>query len=112
MDDWTHEQLAAAVEAYRWMQVRTAEGLKLNKTQLDRYLALKYGRTPKAWEYRMKGQSLRINRRATKDADLPRCFRQTSPLVLRARRFGGVAPQAGHGKPPMPQQRTPQENDL
>lgn len=57
MDDWTHEQLAAAVEAYRWMQVRTAEGLKLNKTQLYRELALKHGRTPKAWEYRMQNIS-------------------------------------------------------
>jgi 5-methylcytosine-specific restriction enzyme A len=57
MDDWTHEQLAAAVEAYRWMQVRTAEGLKLNKTQLYRDLALKHGRTPKAWEYRMQNIS-------------------------------------------------------
>lgn len=57
MDDWTREQLAAAVEAYRWMQVRTAEGLKLNKTQLYRDLALKHGRTPKAWEYRMQNIS-------------------------------------------------------
>ena len=57
MDDWTHEQLAAAVEAYRWMQVRTAEGLKLNKTQLYRDLALKHGRTIKAWEYRMQNIS-------------------------------------------------------
>ncbi|WP_314102451.1 HNH endonuclease [uncultured Stenotrophomonas sp.] len=57
MDDWTHEQLAAAVDAYRWMQVRTAEGLKLNKTQLYRDLALKHGRTPKAWEYRMQNIS-------------------------------------------------------
>jgi hypothetical protein len=57
MDDWTHEQLAAAVEAYRWMQVRTVEGLKLNKTQLYRDLALKHGRTSKAWEYRMQNIS-------------------------------------------------------
>lgn len=57
MDDWTHEQLAAAVEAYRWMQARTSDGLKLNKTQLYRDLALKHGRTPKAWEYRMQNIS-------------------------------------------------------
>jgi len=57
MDDWTHEQLAAAVEAYRWMQARRAEGLKLNKAQLYRDLALKHGRTPKAWEYRMQNIS-------------------------------------------------------
>jgi len=57
MDDWTHEQLAAAVEAYRWMQVRTAEGLNLNKTRLYRDLALKHGRSPGAWEYRMQNIS-------------------------------------------------------
>jgi len=57
MEDWTHEQLAAAVEAYRWMQERTAQGLKLNKTQLYRDLSLKHGRTPKAWEYRMQNIS-------------------------------------------------------
>lgn len=50
MDDWTNEQLAPAVEAYRWMQVRTAEGSKLSKTQLYRDLALKQGRSPGAWD--------------------------------------------------------------
>lgn len=57
MDDWTHQQLAVAVEAYRWMQQRVADGLKLNKTQLYRELALKHGRSPKAWEYRMQNIS-------------------------------------------------------
>jgi len=57
MDDWIHQQLAAAVDAYRWMQQRAIEGLKLNKTQLYRDLALAHGRTPKAWEYRMQNIS-------------------------------------------------------
>lgn len=39
------------------MQQRAADGLKLNKTQLYRDLALKHGRTPKAWEYRMQNIS-------------------------------------------------------
>jgi len=57
MDDWTHQQLAAAVDAYRWMQQRAVDGLKLNKTQLCSDLALAHGRTPKAWEYRMQNIS-------------------------------------------------------
>jgi len=61
MDDWTHEQLAAAVEAYRWMQVRMAEGLKLNKSQLYRDLAREHGRSPGAWEYRMQNISHVLN---------------------------------------------------
>ncbi|MBD8644186.1 HNH endonuclease [Stenotrophomonas sp. CFBP 13724] len=57
MDDWNHEQLAASVEAYRWMQGRVDVGLKVNKAQLYRELSLKHGRTPKAWEYRMQNIS-------------------------------------------------------
>lgn len=57
MDDWTHRQLAAAVQAYRWMQQRAADGLKVNKAQLYRELSLEHGRTPKAWEYRMQNIS-------------------------------------------------------
>lgn len=57
MDDWTQEQLAASVEAYRWMQGRVNGGLKINKAQLYRELSLKHGRTPKAWEYRMQNIS-------------------------------------------------------
>lgn len=61
MDDWTHEQLAAAVEAYRWMQQRTMDGLTVNKAQIYRDLAAKHGRTPKAWEYRMQNISHVLN---------------------------------------------------
>lgn len=39
------------------MQVRTAEGLKLNKTQLYRDLALKNGRTPRSWAFSMQNVS-------------------------------------------------------
>lgn len=57
MDDWTYEQLAAAVEAYRWMQQRADDRLAVNKAQVYRDLAAKHGRTPKAWEYRMQNIS-------------------------------------------------------
>lgn len=57
MDDWTHEQLVAAVEAYRWMQEHVGGGLKVNKAQLYRDLSSKHGRTAKAWEYRMQNIS-------------------------------------------------------
>lgn len=57
MDDWTYEQLAAAAEAYRWMQQRTTDGFGVNKAQVYRDLAAKHGRTPKAWEYRMQNIS-------------------------------------------------------
>jgi len=57
MDDWTYEQLAAAVEAYRAMQQRIDDHLAPNKAQVYRDLAAKHGRTPKAWEYRMQNIS-------------------------------------------------------
>lgn len=57
MNDWTLQQLAAAVEAYRWMQQRADDDRKVNKTQLYRELSLNHGRTPKAWEYRMQNIS-------------------------------------------------------
>lgn len=57
MEDWTHEQLTAAVEAYRWMQERVGGGLTVNKAQLYRELSAKHGRTAKAWEYRMQNIS-------------------------------------------------------
>lgn len=57
MEDWTQEQLAAAVGAYRWMQERVGGGLKVNKAQVYRELSEKHGRTAKAWEYRMQNIS-------------------------------------------------------
>lgn len=57
MDEWTQEQLAAAVDAYRLMQFRSTNGLSVNKAQIYRELAELHGRSPKAWEYRMQNIS-------------------------------------------------------
>lgn len=57
MDEWTSEQLAAAVDAYRALQNVEAQGQKPNKAELYRQLAVAHGRTPKAWEYRMQNIS-------------------------------------------------------
>jgi hypothetical protein len=57
VDEWTQDQLAAAVDAYRLMQLRSANGLSVNKAQIYRELSEAYGRTPKAWEYRMQNIS-------------------------------------------------------
>lgn len=57
MNEWTSEQLAAAVDGYRALQDAEAQGQKPNKTELYRQLATAYGRTPKAWEYRMQNIS-------------------------------------------------------
>lgn len=57
MDEWTQEQLAAAVHEYRLMQLRATQGLSVNKAQVYRELAEVHGRTPKAWEYRMQNIS-------------------------------------------------------
>lgn len=57
MDEWTQDQLAAAVDAYRLMQLRSANGRSVNKAQIYRELAELHGRTPKAWEYRMQNIS-------------------------------------------------------
>lgn len=57
MDEWTQDQLAAAVHEYRLMQLRAAQGLSVNKAQVYRELAEMHGRTPKAWEYRMQNIS-------------------------------------------------------
>ncbi|MET4573985.1 hypothetical protein ABIA68_002863 [Stenotrophomonas rhizophila] len=54
MDVWTQEQMDAAGAGYRLMPAPTAEGLKLNKTQLYRDLDFKHGRTPKALENGMQ----------------------------------------------------------
>ncbi len=57
MDEWTQDQLAAAVDAYRLMQLRSANGRSVNKALIYRELAELHGRTPKAWEYRMQNIS-------------------------------------------------------
>src|SRR6185437_10726004 len=54
---WTEDELAVAVEAYRQMEARLANGSALEKTRVYRELAARHGRTPKAWEYRMQNIS-------------------------------------------------------
>lgn len=54
---WTEDELAAAVEAYRQMEARLANGSALEKTRVYRELAARHGRTSKAWEYRMQNIS-------------------------------------------------------
>nr|WP_312250281.1 HNH endonuclease [Stenotrophomonas geniculata] len=49
--------MAAAVEAYRQMEARLANGSALEKTRVYRELAARHGRTSKAWEYRMQNIS-------------------------------------------------------
>lgn len=57
MDEWTSEQLGAAVDAYRALQNAEAQRQNPNKAELYRQLAAAHGRTPKAWEYRMQNIS-------------------------------------------------------
>lgn len=57
MSGWTEDELAAAVEAYRQMEVRLASGSDIEKARVYRELSARYGRTPKAWEYRMQNIS-------------------------------------------------------
>lgn len=54
---WTEDELAAAVEAYRQMESRLANGSGLEKARVYRELAARHGRTSKAWEYRMQNIS-------------------------------------------------------
>lgn len=57
MSRWTDDELAAAVEAYRQMEARLANGSGLEKARVYRELADRHGRTAKAWEYRMQNIS-------------------------------------------------------
>lgn len=57
MDDWTEEELASAVDAYRELQRLEAARRPYNKREVYRELALRYGRTDKAFEYRMQNIS-------------------------------------------------------
>ncbi|WP_409460831.1 HNH endonuclease [Stenotrophomonas maltophilia] len=57
MNKWTEDELAAAVEAYRQMEARLANGSALEKTRVYRELVARHGRTSKAWEYRMQNIS-------------------------------------------------------
>ena len=57
VNEWTEEELAAAVDAYRRMEAQLASGSKTDKASVYRELASLHGRTPKAWEYRMQNIS-------------------------------------------------------
>lgn len=55
--DWTDEELRAAVSAYFEMQEKHASSQPFNKKQYYRDLSATYGRTEKAFEYRMQNIS-------------------------------------------------------
>jgi len=57
VNEWTEDELAAAVDAYRQMEAQLASGSKIEKANVYRELAALHGRTPKAWEYRMQNIS-------------------------------------------------------
>lgn len=54
---WNDEELAASVEAYRAMAEMEAAGQRYNKAQIYRDLGEKFGRSAKAFEYRMQNIS-------------------------------------------------------
>lgn len=56
-DLWSDEELAAAVKAYREMQAHQAAGRKYSKAAYYQALAARYGRTAKAFEFRMQNIS-------------------------------------------------------
>lgn len=57
MNEWTEDELAAAVDAYRQMEAQLTSGSRVEKASVYRQLAALHGRTPKAWEYRMQNIS-------------------------------------------------------
>jgi hypothetical protein len=56
-DDWTDDELAAAVSAYLDMARAEAERHPYNKRRIYRELAARFGRTDKAFEFRMQNIS-------------------------------------------------------
>lgn len=57
MDDWSDDELAASVAAYRAMQTMEEAGQKFTKVQVYRDLAERFGRTTKSYEFRMQNIS-------------------------------------------------------
>jgi 5-methylcytosine-specific restriction enzyme A len=57
MAEWTDHELRAAVVAYREMQKAERAGRPVNKKEVYRDLASRFGRTEKAFEYRMQNIS-------------------------------------------------------
>ncbi len=56
-DGWTREELGAAVDAYVEMQRKERDGKPFTKKHYYEELAAKFGRTEKAFEYRMQNIS-------------------------------------------------------
>jgi predicted HNH restriction endonuclease len=56
-ESWSDEELRASVSAYLEMAGRTRNGEPVNKTEAYVGLAAKFGRSPKAFEYRMQNIS-------------------------------------------------------
>ena len=56
-DNWTEEELKAAVEAYVKMHSDEANGISFVKKQIYAGLAEQFGRTEKSYEYRMQNIS-------------------------------------------------------
>lgn len=54
---WSNEELRASVEAYRWMGKQQEAGFGFKKKQVYEELAIRFGRTAKAFEYRMQNIS-------------------------------------------------------
>lgn len=60
-EDWIDDELAAAVEAYGKMAYMEATKRPYSKRQIYRELAERFGRTDKAFEYRMQNISAVLN---------------------------------------------------
>lgn len=56
-DNWTEEELRAAVEAYVQMYSDEANGVPFVKKQIYSHLSERFGRTEKSFEYRMQNIS-------------------------------------------------------
>jgi hypothetical protein len=66
VEGWSNDELLASVEAYRRMVEKQQAGIKYTKKQVYQELATRFGRTPKAFEYRMQNISAVLN-----ELDLP-----------------------------------------
>jgi hypothetical protein len=63
MTDWTDEELEASIIAYREMERFEADGKPYAKTEFYRDLTERFGRTTKAFEYRMQNISAILDQR-------------------------------------------------
>ncbi|USD23313.1 hypothetical protein MJO52_09305 [Microbulbifer variabilis] len=56
-ENWTDEELKAAVEAYLDMHAKEANGISFVKRDIYADLSSRFGRTEKSYEYRMQNIS-------------------------------------------------------